>query len=705
MTTPAHYQQKGQIALITLDSPPVNGLGHPLRQAIKAGLETALANPDVKAIVIASAGKLFCGGADIAEFASGGFDREPRLPQLLVDIENASKPVVAAINGMALGGGFELALACDYRIALPQAKCGLPEVNIGILPGAGGTQRLPRLIGAEMALQMGTSGAPVATGKLLQAGAIDRIFEGEPADFVAAAIAYAEELLAQGAPCKTCADLSVENPGAEFFAEFRQSIARKTRGFFAPERNIQCIEAACELPLAEGLAKEAELFQQCAASPQARAQQHIFFAERAATKIPGVDPKTPLRPIAKVGVIGAGTMGGGIAMNFANAGIPVTLLEVKPEALERGLGVIRNNYEISAKKGRLSEAQVEERMGLIQGSLDYADLAQVDVVIEAVFENMDIKKQVFAQLDKTCKPGAILATNTSTLDVDEIAAATSRPQDVIGLHFFSPANVMRLLEIVRGAKTADDVLMTTIKMAQTIRKMPVVAGVCWGFIGNRGLEPYGREAARLVMEGASPEQIDKVLYHWGLAMGLPSMIDLAGIDVGYLTRQGNREALYGRDDAYAAVCDALYEAGHYGQKTGKGFYIYEGRNKQSNPEVIKIAEALAAKHGIARRQISDQEILERCLYPLINEGAQILDEGIAYRASDIDVIYCNGYGFPVYRGGPMQYADEIGLDTVVEALKKYQSELGDYGQTWFQVSPLLQRLASEGKTFKQFDRQ
>jgi len=705
MTSPTLYEQHDNIAIITLNSPPVNGLGKDLRAAIKAGFETAKSNADIDAIVIASSGRLFCGGADISEFATGGSNVEPQLPGLVVELEASSKPIIAAINGMALGGGFELALACDYRIALPSAKCGLPEVNIGILPGAGGTQRLPRLVGAELATQMVTSGVPVAAPKLLEAGAIDRIFEGEASELLSAAVDYAKELVAQKSPVKTCADLTVENPGAEFFAEFRKSIARKTRGFFAPERNIQCIEAACELPLAEGLKKETELFNDCAQTAHARAQQHIFFSERAATKIPGVDPKTPLRPIKTVGIIGAGTMGGGIAMNFANVGIPVTLLEVKDEALQRGLGVIRNNYEISAKKGRLTQTQVEERIGLITGSLDYADLAQVDIVIEAVFENMDIKKQVFAKLDKTCKAGAILASNTSTLDVDEIAASTSRPEDVIGLHFFSPANVMRLLEVVRGEKTADDVLMTTIKMAQKIRKMPVVAGVCWGFIGNRGLEPYGREASRLVLEGADPVQVDKVLFDWGLAMGLPSMIDLAGIDVGYLTRQGSRHMFYEKDGSYTAVCDALYDQGHYGQKTGTGFYIYEGRDKKPNPEIKTIATELAQKHDVTQRQISDEEILERCFFPMINEGAQILDEGIAYRASDIDVIYCNGYGFPVYRGGPMQYADEIGLDKVVTAMERYQHELGEYGQTWFQVAPLLKKLASEGKTFKQYDQE
>jgi len=705
MTAPIVYEQQDNIAIISLNSAPVNGLSQSLRAAIKAGFETAQANADIKAIVIASTGKLFCAGADIVEFASGGFDQLPYLPSLYQELENSPKPIIAAINGMALGGGFELALVCDYRIALPSAKCGLPEVNIGILPGAGGTQRLPRLVGAELATNMVTSGAPVAAEKLMQAGAIDKIFDGEPADFLQAAVDYAKELVASNAPVKTCADLTVDKPSAEFFADFRKSIARRSRGFFAPERNIQCIEAACQLPLAEGLKKEAELFQQCVTSPHARAQQHIFFAERAATKIPGIDPKTPLRKIAKVGIIGAGTMGGGIAMNFANVGIPVTLLEVKEEALERGLGVIRNNYEITAKKGKLKPEQIGERMALITGSLSYDDLADVDIVIEAVFENMEIKKQVFAQLDKVCKPGAILASNTSTLDVDEIAASVSRPQDVIGLHFFSPANVMRLLEIVRGEKTADDVLLSTIKMAQSIRKMPVVAGVCWGFIGNRGLEPYGREASRLVLEGADPVQIDKVLNDWGLAMGLPSMIDLAGIDVGYLTRQGSREQFYGRDDAYTAVCDALYEQGSFGQKTGKGFYIYEGRDKNPNPEVLSIAKELAEKHGIEQRQISDEEILQRCLFPLINEAAQILDEGIAYRASDIDVIYCNGYGFPVYRGGPMQYADEIGLKTVVKALDNYRQQLGEYGDTWFQVSPLLRKLADQGSSFKEHDGQ
>lgn len=705
MSSKTFYTLHDNIAVITLNSPPVNGLGLPLREAIKAHYEQALNDDAVQAIVIASSGKIFCGGADISEFGSPKALAAPNLGALCNQIEESTKPVVAAINGMALGGGCELALACDYRIGLPGTKIGLPEVNLGILPGAGGTQRMPRLAGAELAVQMITSGVPINAQTALDNDILDRVADDD-GDFLNAAISYAKQLVSEAAPVRSCTDMNVDTSSLpeNFFADFRQSIARKTRGFYAPERCIQCVEAACELPLAEGLALEAKLFQECMNTSQARAQQHLFFAQRAATKIPGVDSKTATRPINKVAIIGSGTMGGGIAMNFLNAGIETVILDLNAEALERGLGVIRTNYEITAKKGKLSDAQVETRMGLLHSTTEYADIADVDLVIEAVFENMDIKKTVFKTLDEVCKPGAILASNTSTLDVDEIAAATSRPSDVIGLHFFSPANVMKLLEIVRGDKTADDVLMSTIKMAQTIKKVPVVAGVCWGFIGNRVLEPYGREAARLVLEGASPAQIDKVLYDFGLAMGLPSMIDLAGVDVGYLTRQGNADAFYGRDPAYTAICDKLYELGRYGQKTGRGFYIYEGRDKQEDPEVIELAAELAKQHGITQRDISDQEILERTIYMLINEGAQVLDDGISYRSSDIDTVYCNGYGFPAHRGGPMQYADEIGLQTVVDALNKYRTELGSYGEEWFKPAPLLEKLAAEGKSFKSFSK-
>jgi 3-hydroxyacyl-CoA dehydrogenase len=703
MSSPTQYEVRDNIALILLNSAPVNGLGQPLRQAILDNYQRASADDTVQAIVIASTGKIFCGGADISEFGTELALSAPSLPEVVNTIEKSSKPVVAAINGMALGGGLELALAADYRIADANAKIGLPEVNLGLLPGAGGTQRMPRLVGAQQATKMVTSGAPVNASKPEVAGAIDRLNEaGE--NLLDGAISYAKELVETKAPVRDCAEISVDTSELpeNFFADFRKSIARKTRGFFAPERNIQCIEAAIALPLNQGLEKESQLFSECMQTSQARAQQHLFFAERAATKIPGVDPKTKFRPIKSVAIIGAGTMGGGIAMNFANAGIPTKILELKEDALQRGLGVIRKNYEITAKKGKLTEAQVEERMQLLTGTLSYDDLADVDLVIEAVFEKMEIKKVVFKELDAVCKPGAILASNTSTLDVDEIAASTSRPQDVIGLHFFSPANVMRLLEIVRGEKTADDVIMTTIKTAQKIGKVPAVAGVCWGFIGNRVLEPYGREATRMVLEGASPAQIDKVLYEFGLAMGLPSMIDLAGIDVGYLTRQDRKEELYGRDPAYSGICDKLYELGRYGQKAGRGFYIYEGRDKSEDPEVIALAKDIAAEHSIEQRQISDQEILERTIFMLINEGAQVLEEGIAYRSSDIDLIYCNGYGFPGHRGGPMQYADEIGLPKVLDAINKYREQLGTYGETWFKPAPLLEKLVAEGKTFKQF---
>lgn len=696
-----NYEVRDNIAIISLNSPPVNGLGLPLRQGIQQYFYAASEDPTVKAIVIASSGKLFCGGADITEFSGKLANATPALPALLRELEESQKTIIAAINGMALGGGLELALACDYRIALFSAKMGLPEVNLGILPGAGGTQRLPRLAGVETATQMIVSGAPVDANTALASGFIDCIHD-ESSSFLDAAISYARELLASNAPVKSCAELSVDTSSLpeNFFTDFRQSIARRTRGFYAPEQCIQCIEGACKLPLDKGLALETQLFSKCMASPQARAQQHLFFSERAATKIPGVSSKTLPRTISSVAIIGAGTMGGGIAMNFANVGIPVTLLERKQDALERGLNTIRTNYDISVKRNKITQPQLEERMALIQGTLTYDSLAECDLVIEAVFENMDIKKQVFAQLDTVCKPGAILASNTSTLDVNEIAASTTRPQDVIGLHFFSPANVMRLLEIVRGDKTADDVIISTIKMAQRIRKVPVVSGVGWGFIGNRILEPYGREAARLMLEGASPAQIDRVLYDFGLAMGLPSMIDLAGIDVGYLTRQADRDMFYARDPAYAAICDKLYTLERYGQKTGRGFYIYEGRDKQEDPEIMQLANEIAQEHNIKVREISDKEILERTIYMLINEGAKVLEEGIAYRSSDIDTIYCNGYGFPGHVGGPMHYADEIGLEHVVNTLKQYQETLGDYGKEWFSPAPLLERLVAEGKSFK-----
>jgi len=694
------YQTRGTVALILLNSPPVNGLGQSVRAGILTAYRKATDDANIAAIIIASTGQLFCGGADIAEFASGNFDAEPQLPAILNDIEASKKPVIAAINGMALGGGLELALACDYRLAANKAKLGLPEVHLGIIPGGGGTQRLPRLAGAQTALKMIVSGVPIAAEKALAVGLVDQLVNSD-SDFLAAAEHYALQLVASNAPLRNCAEMAVATSQLpeNFFAEFRASIARKTHGFFAPERCIQAVEAACNLPLAEGLQKEGELFMACMQTPQARAQQHIFFAERAAAKVPGVDPKTAPRTVAKVAVIGSGTMGGGIAMNFINAGFKTTLLDLNKEALERGIGVIKTNYDITAKKGKLTAEQVEQRMSLLSASTDYQDIADADLVIEAVFERMDIKQAVFRTLDECCKPGAILATNTSTLDVNAIAAVTSRPQDVIGLHFFSPANVMRLVEVVRAEQTAPDVIVTALKTAQKINKLPVVVGVCFGFVGNRMLEPYGREGLRLVLEGATPEQIDRVLTEFGLAMGFCSMIDLAGNDISYLTRQAHPEVTQG-DPSYGAVVDRLYHLGHFGQKTGRGFYLYHGRDKSNNPDIEKFATEAAAQFSITRRKISDQEILERCFYPLINEGALILAEGIAARSSDCDLIYVNGYGFPVWRGGPMQYADEIGLKTVLDGMNKYRQQLGDYGQRWFKPAPLLEKLAAEGKTFK-----
>ncbi|WP_339339736.1 3-hydroxyacyl-CoA dehydrogenase NAD-binding domain-containing protein [uncultured Oceanicoccus sp.] len=703
MNTVVNYETQDTIAIITLNSPPVNGLGQPLRRAIKEAFETALADDSIKAMVISSSGKIFCGGADVSEFGSPLAFAEPKLPELLNQLEASSKPIVAAINGLALGGGCELALACDYRVAHAKAKLGLPEVNLGIIPGAGGTQRLPRLAAVETALQMIVTGKAISAKQALAGGIIDMLVD-EDSDFLAAVIDYAKTLVANGAAVKSCVDLSVDANSLpeNLFDDFRKSIARKTRGFLAPECAIQAVEGACELSLKEGLALEEKLFMQCAESPQARAQQHLFFAERAAVKIPGIDSKISTRPINKVAIIGSGTMGGGIAMNFLNAGFETTILDLNAEALERGLGVVRKNYDISVKRGRITGAEVDERMALLKSTCDYSDLGEMDLVIEAVFENMEVKKKVFTALDEVCKPGAILASNTSTLDVDEIATATSRPSDVIGLHFFSPANVMKLLEIVRGEKTADDVLVTSLKLAKTIGKVSAVSSNSWGFIGNRVLEPYGREAARLILEGANPAQVDKVLTDFGLAMGPLSMNDLAGIDIGYFARQAEKDKYYSRDPSYAAISDKLCELKRFGQKTGRGFYIYEGRDKKQDPEVMELAAELAKQHGVTQRDISDQEILERTIYMLINEGAQILEEGVAYRSGDIDIIYCNGYGFPAYRGGPMQYADEIGLQTVVDALEKHRNSLGEYGEEWFKPASLLKKLAAEGKSFKDF---
>jgi 3-hydroxyacyl-CoA dehydrogenase len=702
MGNPVTYSVENSVAVLTLNSPPVNALSLAIRQALRKYLGDAIADDAVKAIVIASSSKLFSAGADIGEFAGGSFTSEPFLPVLLDQIEASPKLVVAAINGGAFGGGLETALACHYRIALADAQMGFPEVNLGIIPGAGGTQRLPRLAGVKTGLDMITSGKPISAEAAHKTGLVDKLHHAKE-DFRAAAVSYARQLLEEHAPVRTCEGIPVdvsELPD-DYFQEFRKSIAAKSKGFHAPERCILAVEAACSLPFREGMKKESELFFACMNTPQARAQQHIFFAERQCATIPDIPKEIRPRNLKVVGIVGAGTMGGGIAMNFANAGIPVRLLEIRQDALDRGIRAIRSNYESSVKRGRMTAEQVEERMGLVQGTLSYDDLSDADLVIEAAFESMEIKKKIFSTLDRICKPGAILATNTSTLNVDEIAGATGRPQDVIGLHFFSPAHVMRLLEIARGAKTAPDVVASALSMAKVINKVGVVVGVCFGFVGNRMLEPYAREAHRLVLEGASPQQVDRVLTDFGMAMGVLSMYDLAGIDVGFQQRESRRDEI-SHDPSYYLIADRLYQLGRYGQKTGRGFYIYEGRNKVADPEVDRLAGEVAASLGIRRRTIDDQEIFERCIYTMINEGADILAEGIALRSADIDIVWCNGYGFPAFRGGPMQYADEIGLEKILDGMKRYREGLGEYGAMWFTPSALLETMVAEGRPFRSF---
>ncbi|RWU18968.1 3-hydroxyacyl-CoA dehydrogenase [Pseudomonas alkylphenolica] len=692
------YQVDDSLALIGLARPPVNALGQPLRAALLEACELANGDPSVRAIVIHGANGLFCAGADITEFGSPASFAAPDLPGLLLRLTRLDKPVIAAIGKLALGGGLELALACGYRIGETNTRVGLPEINLGLLPGAGGTQRLPRLIGVAAALDMMISGAQVAADRALALGILDRL-AASPEQLLASACDYARELIASAAPVRPAEPFAepAKDLEADFFERYcvEQEPRWKTR--LAPRLVFSAVQAACLLPLEQGLARELALFKQAEASRQSEALRHVFFAEREAGKVPGIEASTALRPIAKVAVIGAGTMGGGIAMNFANAGIPVTLLERQGDALDRGLVHIRQTYAISVKRGKLTDTQLEQRMALLSGTLDYADLADADLVIEAVFEQLAIKQDVFRQLDRVCKPGAILATNTSSLDVDQIAAVTARPQDVIGLHFFSPANVMRLLEVVNARETAPEVLATTLKMGRTIGKIPVVSGVCFGFIGNRMLEPYAREAHRLVLEGATPAQVDDVLTGLDLNMGVFTMLDLAGVDVNFLVRDANRAAI-AHDDSYCRLGDELYSLGRYGQKTGRGFYQYEGRQRHNDYEVVALAERLAGELHIPRRPVDDKEIHDRCLFMLINEGIQLLDEGIALRASDIDLVWINGYGFPAHLGGPMHYAEQIGLDRVLAGIRYFRQTLGDYGQMWFTPAPLLERLVAAGKT-------
>ena len=692
MTKVVHYECRDGIGVISVDYPPVNALGADVRKGLVAALEQGNKDDQASALVVTGAGRTFPAGADIREFGKPPVD--PWLPEVVSLFEASDKLLIAAIHGTALGGGLEVALGCDYRIALESAKLGLPEVKLGLLPGAGGTQRLPRLIGADAALPMIAGGNPVPAPKARQLGLVDEVVSE---DLVGAAIAYANKLVAAKAPRRPLSQQTAKLDDPKLFDEYARSIARKQRGFLAPFRCIDAVRAATELPFEEGMKRERALFTELMQSPESRAQRHVFFAEREVAKVPGIAKDTPKRRIEVVAVIGAGTMGGGIAMNFANAGIPVYLLEVKQEALDKGLAVIRRNYENTAKKGRITQADVEKRMAMIRPTLSYDDLKDVDLVIEAVFETMDIKKQVFGNLDKVCKPGAILATNTSTLNVDEIAATTSRPQDVMGMHFFSPANVMKLLENVRGEKTADDVVATVMDLSKRIGKVGVCVGVCHGFVGNRMLHKRQHEAIALVEEGATPEQVDKVIFDFGLPMGPFAMADLAGLDVGYRIRQELRKA--GDPDAQElSWLDKLAEKGRYGQKTGGGVFHYEegDRTPRPDPEVAELIDQHRRDKGIEPRQVTDQEILERCLYVMVNEGAKILEEGIAARPLDVDVVWIYGYGFPVYRGGPMFWADQVGVKTIHDKVVEFQERLGD--RLW-KPAPLLKQLAEAGKGF------
>jgi 3-hydroxyacyl-CoA dehydrogenase len=676
----------GDVAIVTIDSPPVNALSQGVRDGLLRGVEAAEANGAVKAIVIICGGRTFIAGADISEF--GKPPAAPHLPKVLDAIENATKPIVAALHGTALGGGFEVALTAHYRIAVPSAKCGLPEIKLGLIPGAGGTQRLPRLIGPEKALDVILSGAPFGAREAKQWGVVDEL--AEEGKLREGAIAFARRLIAEKAPLKKVRDrsdkLEPARGGPEIFEAARKANARKFRGFEAWEKAIQSVKNAVDLPFDEGMAKEREMFMALLLSTQSKAQRYVFFAERQTAKIPDVAPNEPTRPIRSVGVIGAGTMGGGIAMNFLSAGVPVTIVETEKQALDRGVATMRRNYENTAKKGRLTMAEVEERMGRLTPTLDFQALAGVDLVIEAVFEAMDLKKSIFKRLDAVAKPGAILASNTSYLDVDEIAAQTRRPEDVLGMHFFSPANVMRLLEIVRGAKTSKSALATVVQLAPKIGKIGVVVGVAHGFVGNRMLAERQREAMKLILEGATPSDVDRVMTDFGMPMGPFAMSDLAGLDIGWSAETSKR----------STIREILCEEGRRGQKTGAGFYDYDAeRTAKPSAHVEKIIRDFAASKGIAQRKISDQEILERLIYPMINAGAKILEEGKAARASDIDIVWINGYGWPVYRGGPMFYADTVGLKTVLGRLKEFQAKFGDD----FKPAPLLEKLAAEGGTF------
>jgi 3-hydroxyacyl-CoA dehydrogenase len=694
----ASYEVRGTVAVITMTNPPVNGLGYSTRQGIASGLEQAAADPAVTAVVLTGAGKAFSGGADIKEFGSPKAGAEPNLLSLIRMLEASPKPVVAALHSVVMGGGLELALGCHYRVASPGAAVALPEVKLGLVPGAGGTQRLPRVLGVETALNMIVSGDPVKS-ELLAAMPGQKLFDQMiDGDLMAGALAFAQSV-ADKRPLPRVRDLKLSHPNADAYFQFaRNTVMAMAKNFPAPVKCVDCVEQSLKSKFDDGMAYELSTFYALMLTPESKALRHAFFGERAASKIPDVPDNTPVRPIQQVAVIGAGTMGGGITMNFLNAGIPVVMLEMKQEALDRGVATMRKNYESQVKRGKLKPEVYDKRMALLSTTLSYDEIKNADMVIEAVFEDMGVKEKVFTTLDEVMKPGAILASNTSTLDVNKIAAFTKRPQDVIGTHFFSPANVMKLLEVVRGEKTAKDVLATVMQLGKKIRKTAVVSGVCDGFIGNRMIEQYSRQAGFMLDEGCTPQQVDKAIEKFGFAMGPFRMGDLAGNDIGWAIRK--RRAVDFPDLTYSKTADLLCEMGRYGQKTGAGWYDYAAGKRDAIPSalVVEMIDKHRASLGITPRKISDEEIVQRLVFALVNEGAHILEEGIASKASDIDMVYLTGYGFPLYRGGPMCYADQVGLFNVVQAMKRFARNPHDDASFW-QPAPLLARLVAEGKSF------
>ena len=695
MTVPVTSHLEDGILTIEINHPPVNALALPVREGLLAAMRAAQEHAGIDAVILQASGRTFVAGGDISEFDQPAV-AEPFYNEVHAAMDRLGRPIIAALHGSVLGGGLELAMSAHYRVALADTQLGLPEVKLGIVPGAGGTQRLPRLAGVQAALDMMTSGAPISAAKALALGIIDEVVV---ADLRAAALAMARQAIEAakaGRPLPVTSRRTIDAGGLapSYFDDYLQRLAPAERGGQAARAVVRCVEAAVSLEFQQGLKLEREIFESLRHSARSKALRHVFFAERAAARIPGLASNVAVRPVARIGVLGAGTMGSGIAMTFANAGIPVLLVETSQTALDRGLDLIRGLYEASAAKGRITLAQAEQRMTLLTGTLDDQQLRACDLVIEAVFENLDLKKQVCARLGEVCKPGAVIATNTSTLDVDVLADATGRARDVVGLHFFSPAHVMRLLEVVRGARTAPEVLATVMQLSRKIGKVAVVSGVCYGFIGNRMAEVYMREAEFLLMEGASPARIDGAIEAWGMAMGPCRMLDMAGVDVGAKTViEATREGKLGQDPAYRAVVRKLFEDGRFGQKTGAGYYRYDGRKPVEDPDTARIVSELAAQHGITRRDdITDEEIVERLLYPMINEGYKILDEGIAFRAGDIDIIWTAGYGFPAFRGGPMWAAGEIGLSRIVDRMTHYGS-LSDDRYGYWSISPLLARQA------------